>query len=668
MVIEAKNDTKLESFTPKETPDKETDGPFADLLGSNAEYWQARKNSQASTLPGDHLILAYADDAIPAVETPLVLLQKELAELESKQDGINSNAYGDCLFKIGAEHMAQGNKIAAEESLSRAVGYWDRFPGLLSSEYGDRLAELAQLYAKYDEPSKAELWLGRSLYVQEQELGKYHPKATDALERLGTHLKACDLLTEAQKRRELAHIPNDDIQKILRSIIQLPTNIEAGIHEDGISLRTNNLPRLVEESTGVNLKTLLTDTLRKDSNIPECARPQLAEDIYKVLRGIAHLENHGNQIKLTSRMETRIPLSDQLTAGYIDGISFAKEIAFKLESPTPETIVIGDLQGVAFTRDNTKVNLTSITFSLQNEQLAVKTQFKLAENKETPVRGSVLDFHSLTSMGSEYFLTKIINNLPEIKIDVDAAAYKAGLGEFHKFKALLSNPQEAKHLIENSTGVPLNDPFFKSIIEGGTRITKNKDTITLERRQQTTCDLGGVQLRVDPKVVIEMIEDPHDLRISRINGMNLDVPFSAPEELKTIGVDLNRSVPKKISHLLITAPDQAGNRFLNVGTGPQTHLHLSLNSDFQPARNAAGHWTLGGTVGSPIDGQPVPFWLRLNGQNQPEMSFDELAAQGIRIATKAVRLDSPSTWKWGAAAVGGQVIRTGVDVWNWAND
>ncbi|MBY0357035.1 MAG: hypothetical protein K2W82_03460 [Candidatus Obscuribacterales bacterium] len=677
MVIEAKNDTKLEMA--KKTSDKDERGIFDDLLGSNAEYWQARKQMQAPGLPEDHLILAFAPEAVAAAESPLVTLQKELTELESKQDGVNSNSYGDCLFKIGVEQLRSGDKVEAHKSLVKAIESWRHFPGQHSSEYGDRLIDFAKECSPHDEIPWAEAALREALVVQEQEFGKYHGKTADVLERLSAMVganparaaEASNLSVEARYRLKYAPVPNDGMQRILRSVAQLPENIQADINQDGISLQTSNLPRLLEESTGVNLKQLLTVALAQNSNIPESSRSQLSEGIYRALRGISGLENHGNQVKLTRHEETRIPLPNELTEGYIDGIAFDKEISFKLESPSPESIVISDLHGITFTRDDTKVNLTSISFTLANNKLAVKTDFELAEDKQQQAPAtdvSVFDIGAISNLGKNYFLTKIIKNLPEIKIDVDGAACKAGLQEFHKFKELLSSPQEAKHLLESSTGVSINDPFSKAMIEGGTRITKKGGLITLERKGQTVCDLGGVSLRIDPKVVIQTAEEPANLIINRIEGINLDVPFSAPEELKRIGLDLDRSVPKQITGLMLFAPNFAGNRFLRADTGAQTHMQLTLSPSFQPARDTAGNWILRGAVGSPIDGQPVPFWVRLNGQNQPEMSFDELAVQGIHIATKAVRFDSPSTWKWGAAAVAGEVVRDSANFVNWLTD
>lgn len=344
-----------------------------------------------------------------------------------------------------------------------------------------------------------------------------------------------------------------------------------------------------------------------------------------------------------------------LSDGYVQKVNFGTTVTFTLVPIPPDEAIF--------------VNLTGITFSVGGKliavpQLALKAEGNICIVKPTLAEcGTVAQtasskLQAITNLGRNIVVGLFLKTTTfSTKLPINQNDYRGYLDSAINLKrALQYQEKDLLSLFERCARIEVTDPLTRSIFQNGTRICRNVESIQIIRQSESSCDFNGVALRFAPTVNLEMKKTTSELDITELEGVNMSVAFNAPSELRAIGLDLRRSIPSHIEAINLSAPKHNSRRIV-VRTAPGRWIGLDLSErTMLPAFDQNGNWMIFGVTSNPISGATQSFYLRLDSNNELKMSTRELTSLVSQTALKGLDPADPSTWQWGAVAIGAETV------------
>lgn len=448
--------------------------------------------------------------------------------------------------------------------------------------------------------------------------------------------------------------PIDEIQRALKTYVCLPDIIDLRLHRQGINLQTSDFPGLIVESSGLDLRQYFIDALKGADFLNTQERDKLSADLFAVFNTVTGFASDENGAVLHRSEKTFVALPDAMSQGFVQQLTVEREVHFRLSVVSPDEVTFSDVCGVAFNVGGKVLALKELALKARDGVCTVVPVFD--QHGVIPHCGG---FVHRMKMACKDLLVGVMVHARQVsvKLPVVMQEFREYLANAVNFRTLLREPdKDLVMFFERTANIKIEDPITRSLLARGSRVVKRGDQIELERESENVCDLGGVALKLARQIHLALGKDTQQVLIDRLNGIGITLPFESPLELKAIGLDLERSIPKTITSLKLSCPDPDLRRRLVAGTAPGCWVGIDLADNMQPALDGAGNWLVFGVTHNPISGVPQRFFLRLDKQNNLNMTPRELAEVVTQTAIDGFDPNNPFTWSWAALAVGGQTL------------
>lgn len=591
------------------------------------------------------------------------LLEWRVVLAARKQRG--SDAHIRAMLDLAEVYETGAKNSEAKELRAGAATVCEQRP--VSTASGKMMTLIAQRCFDASDLKQSESVARRAQKILEQQSPPRDEKANaaivDCLRLLhGIAQKRCDY-DEAQslaKRIQVmlgAKDEIDEIGRMLNTYVRLPASFDLTTRPDGITLTTDDFPRIVQECSGLDLQKYFVDAFSQHAALTQAERAKIAADLFHVLRTVTIFKSDPTGAKMTRSEVTPVDLPAAMSQGFVQKVTFDKMITFRLVPNLPDEATFVSVSGITFSVGGKLVAMSELSLRAEGNECVVTP---LLGEFGTVKQAATSKLEALKNTGKDFLVgfflkTKTFStSLPIVLSDfrrylADAVNLKRSL--HYKEKDLLS-------FFERCSRIEVEDPLTRALLVCGTRVAKNEDSIIIERSSDSNCDLSGVQLKIAPTVNFKMTRTTKELAIPEMKGVDVRVAFDAPAELKVIGLDLRKSLPTCIENLTLSAVNEKEVRRLVVGTGVSRWIGIDLDKRMKPACDAEGNWMVFGVTSNPISGASQSFFLRLDKKNDLKMTTREIAALVNQTAMEGFDPADPFTWQWGAVAIGAQTLLT----------
>lgn len=449
----------------------------------------------------------------------------------------------------------------------------------------------------------------------------------------------------------------DDIERALGAYIRLPHKVDLHLIPAGLTLETDDFPKLIYEASGLDLRQYFDEAFRYADFLNPEDVATLVDQLMVVCSRVRRFDCDAAGARLQLTEESTVELPQQISHGLVQLMLVGKSIAFRLDAKSLEHARLVDIAGITFRSGGKDIALAELEMKAENGICHLTA--RLNEHAcLMPEPGQRLNWKKFVASAKEWLLCTVIRR-GAIKTDLPVvmADFQNCLRDAIKFKALVQDPaKDLLMFIEKMANVKVEDPFTKALLRGGNHISKQDESLEIAKDFGTLCDFGGVILNISGKLKCLLARNAKELRIKSLSGIGLKIPFDPPDELKALGVDIERTLPKELTELCLSAADRAMIRKLTIGIGAGRWVALDLSVDMQPAKDKHGNWVIYGFVSNPISGLSQPFYVRLDANNNVNMSTQEYADLLAQTALHGFDPSDPSTWKWGAIALSSQSL------------
>lgn len=448
--------------------------------------------------------------------------------------------------------------------------------------------------------------------------------------------------------------PGDELDRAFKTYVALPETIDLRLNADGIHLRTTDFPRLIAESAGVDLRAYFSDAIGHIPLLSDDERERLSSAVAQLFSTVSAFVCGKGGVLMQRTAASRIPLPPALTQGFVQEMIVDECVQFRLRPRLPDEVNFSDVSGITFKVGGKVLSLHRLQMQARQGKCAVKPYFD--EHASIPRVGS---FTEQVLGALKDLLVIIVVKAPGIAVQVPVVVeeFRQWLSAADTFHAMLHEPD--KDLIavcEKIAGTKISDPLIVALLSRARRITKEAEQIELQRERGSVWDLGGLALKMGRDVSFIWRSSINSLQIEKISGVELAFPFEPPLEWQAIGIDLSRTIPKTLIGLRLEAPNANGLRRLVADTAPGCWLSVDLADNMLPAQDAEGNWIIFGAARNPISGTPQRFFVRLDKNNNLNMTAREIAHVVTQTASEGFDPNDPSTWTWAALAFGGRTI------------
>lgn len=591
------------------------------------------------------------------------LLEWRVVMAARKQQG--SDAHIDALMDLSDVYIAAGKTKEARELREGAARACEH-RAKTDYEATRLLSKIAQTCYDASDYGQAKEVLNRTLGFLDtpgRDFSKDTKRAADLIDCLRlmhTFAKRNQNYDEAQslaKRIQAVQGKKDgvdEIDRLLTTYASLPDYFELKTRNDGIDLFTDDFPRIVKECSGLDLEQYFLDAFANTEGLTPEQCTAIAKGLFHVLRTVTEFMTGAHGATLTRSEETSIDLPAPMTQGYVQKVNFGKVVTFRLVPNPPD--------------EATFVNVTGITFSVGGKLLAMSELSLKAEGNKcivTPTLGECGQIkqnassaiEALKNTGKDFLVGLFLKTRKfSFELPIVLEEYRSYLADAINLKRSLQYQQkDLLSFFERCSRIEVDDPLTRAILENGTRVYRKVEEIQIDRGKASNCDMGGAVLKFAATLSFKLLKRPKELIITQIKGVDVKVNFDSPSELGAIGLDLSRALPSKIVNLKLGEEKNKIRRII-VGTGPGKWIGFDARKDMQPALDENGNWLLYGVCSNPISGAPQNFFLRLDRSNNLKMTPREIGALLNETAMDGFDASDPSTWHWGAVAIGTQSL------------
>lgn len=453
----------------------------------------------------------------------------------------------------------------------------------------------------------------------------------------------------------------DEIERAIATYIRLPEQFDLKLLPDGIDVSTSDFPGLIVECCGLDLKKYFKDAFAQSIFLTPAERARLAKDLFHAFKTVSSFSTGADGAKLVRTEALIIDLPHELTQGFVQQMTIGTTVGFRLVTNPPDGAAFADIEGITFNAGGKVIGVRQISLQADGQKCTITPQL----DERGQVKQTFLNpLEALANSGKDFLVgmflaTQSLSTEVPIVLN-DYRNYMAGAINFksslqYKEKDLLS-------FFERCSSIEIDDPFTRSLLQSGMRISKNGEEIRIDRQSWTECNLGGIALKMAPLLKLTLLKTQGQLDIPEVSGVDVRVPFDSPRDLTAIGLDLKRSLPQRLVSLKLSAKNTDGKRRLVTGIGPSLWIAVDVDDNMAPAFDELGNWLIVGVTSNPISGSPQSFFLRLDKHNNLNMTAREITALVDQTATEAFDPKDPKTWHWGAVAFGAKTVLTAGDL------
>lgn len=548
-----------------------------------------------------------------------------------------SEAYTSSLMRLATIYQKQGKSADAREARREIAAKWEKSGKLKKSELADRLLNLAQVCMAANDTPEAERFAKKALTLREADNGATTEALVECLQLMMSvatrQKRSVDAKTLQRKIETLQNAgpPPDEIERGLSSYVRLPEGVDLTLHRDGITLHTSDFPRVILESTGLDLSIYFTDALKDVADVNADEKQRLVDGMLHLFNTVETFVSDGAGGRMVRSEASVIALPPGLSQGFVQNMTVEKVVTFTLDARLPDDARFTNVTGVSFDVGGRRFGVSDFDLrAIGNKCIVTPILAQTACVLRPPAKGVL---GKIKSRGKDLIVGAAMKmkKLPPIEVPIVLTEFRQSLSDAVNFKSLLAEPdKDLVMFIERSAGIAVEDPLIRSLLERGIRIKKLGAQIELVRQRKSRCDLGGLALDFADTIKLQLAKNTTEVDIAKLSGVGVEIAFQPPEELQQLGVDLRQSLPKTIQGFTLSARDGADCRKLIVNTDPGCWIALNLNALMQPATDSAGNWQVVGVAQNPISGVPQKFFLRLdcaNNLNMTPMEIAEMVAQ-----------------------------------------
>ena len=589
-----------------------------------------------------------------------LLLERRCAVLAQSERGANEHV--ECLLKLAETCAKLGKLEGAREARRAVIAVWEQTKNLKKPEFVGKLADMARdCYGTNDAP-EAERICKRALEVIESLQEAPTDSAIACLKLLHEitvrqgRFRDASLLERRLARLAGTDVQTDEIERAMRTYVSLPGVIDVQLRPDGLSLDTDDFPRLIKESSGLDMRKYFIDAFKEADFLSGDQKQHFARDLFRIFETVNAFSSNPEFATMHRTEVTEVFVPEPLSQGWVQKMTIDTNVSFRLVPNPPDEASFSSVTGISFHVGGKIIALSDLNLKALDGKCIITPT--LNEKSQLPQSGSAIDL--LMNAGKDLLvgvlikMGKISTALPIVMED-----FRQYLADAMRFKALLhDHDKDLVAFFERTANITVDDPITRSLLSSGMRLIKNDDTIEIERSRPSKCELGGIALDIAQTVKLKLAKVSHEMRIEKLAGVGIEIPFDPPSELAAIGLDLKRSLPNKITSLSMSGPDAEERRRMVVGTAPGCWVGVDLAKNMQPSLDNEGNWMVFGVTHNPISGAPQKFFVRLDQSNNLKMTTREIADLVTQTAIEGFDPADPSTWKWGAVALGGQTLLT----------
>jgi hypothetical protein len=467
-------------------------------------------------------------------------------------------------------------------------------------------------------------------------------------------------LAEWQRRADLLDSSRgfeDTVGRALKVYAKLPEQIDLSLRPDGITLKTNNFPDVLQQSTALSLHQYFLDAFRDVPNLSDVQKDQLASDFFGLFATVREFSSNAAGATLHRTCETSIALPVPLSLGLVQEMIVGREVKFRLLPNLPDEATFANVSGISFRIGQKAVPVGDLTIKATGDKCIVTPVLREEGDGIQLPNIPSFSLDKIAEKGRELLAGALIK-MGRIALELPCvySEFCQYLADAANFKAALQVPsKDLLSLIEQTSKVSVGDPLVRTLLQGCMRFRKSGVELILDRGSGTECEAGSILLKALPSVKMNMVKDDGNLRMEKLEGISIRIPFDPPPALRDIGLDLRRSVPRNIVSLQLSSINEQGCRNMVLGTGPSKWIACDLTVDLKPWFEE-GYWRLYGVVGSPITGAPQKFYVTLDRDNQVCMSAEEIANLASEARMDGFSPTDPASWKWAAISAGEQGV------------
>jgi hypothetical protein len=576
----------------------------------------------------------------------------------------DADAHVSALLRLAGIYSREGKTGDAREARRAVVAVWERSPRMAKTELAERLIDLSNMCMAANDTPEAERFAKKALALRQAMDNVGTEAVIECLQLMHDVATRQQRIADAQSlRRKIDRLlnvepPVDEIERALRSYVNLPEFVDLTLRPEGITLHTDDFPLVINESCKLDLRQYFVDAFKDADFLQAHEKDQLAKDLFHLFDTVDSFVSDEDGAKMHRSEVTVVELPPALSQGFVQKMTVEKTVTFRLTANLPDDATFTTVTGITFNVGGKVIALNEFNLKAQGSKCIV-TPLLAEQGQVTQQTKGWMD--ALRNAGKDLIVgaAMAMGKVPPAELPIVLEEFRQYLRDAINFKHLLHD--RAKDLvmfIERSAGISVDDPMTRALLTRGMRIQKKAQHIELVREDKSVCYLGGIALDFAPTLKMQVEKKTDELAVHEVTGVGVEVPFDPPSELQAIGVDLKRALPRKIESLSLGARDEEDRRRLVVRTAPGCWMALDLNTQMQPATDVRGNWMVVGVTNNPISGAPQKFFLRLDSQNNLNMTPREIAEIVTQTAIEGFDPSDPFTWKWGAVALGGQALLT----------
>jgi hypothetical protein len=447
----------------------------------------------------------------------------------------------------------------------------------------------------------------------------------------------------------------DEIARALAAYIRLPEHFELNLLPEGIHLHTHDFPCLVAECAGLDLRKYFHDALAVCAVLSQDERKKLADDLFELFATVTAFKTGEDGALFQRSKVSIIDLPPSLTQGFLQQMHVDSQVTFKLVAQPPDQATFSSVAGITFTCGGKVLGMPE--FSLRAD--ADKCYFQPAIEECGSVKqnaDNVID--ALKNKGRD-LLVGIYVKTQKVRVEfpIVLEEFRTYLQDAMEFKRTLQlQEKDLLTFVERCAKITVDDPFTRSLLGGALHLSRSDELVSLKRRSPSVCQMGNVVVRFASEIKFALAKKLDELELGKLCGVDLEVPFDSPSDLKAIGLDLTRALPNALLSLNVTRPDEEGNRKMTATIGQGKWITLFVDNQLKLLIDTQGNWMLFGVTKNPISGNPQGFFLRLDKDNNLNMTARELLCLVNQTAMQGFNPDDPLTWQWGALSLGTQTL------------
>jgi hypothetical protein len=451
--------------------------------------------------------------------------------------------------------------------------------------------------------------------------------------------------------------PIDEIERALKTYVRLPEQFDLTLRPEGIDLTTNDFPCIIKECCGLDLQRYFVDAFSQAEQLTQPERSRLAADMFNVVNTITSFSTGPEGAKLSRSETTVIDLPAAMSQGHVQQMTFDTTVTFRLLPNPPDEGTFVNVSGISFNVGGKRVAVSELSLKAVGNKCIITPVLAEAGHVKQAAASAI---EAIKNTGKDFLVSMFLKTQKvSTELPIVLEEFRTYLADATNFKSSLQfKEKDLCSFFERCARIQIDDPLTRALICNGMHVVRNGETIQLERKDSSKCDLGGVALKVAPSFKLTLLKKSDELSIQNLSGVEVVVPFDAPSELKVIGLDMRRSLPTRIVSLTMSQADAEQRRRLVAGIGPNKWIGLDLNENMMPALDKDGNWMIFGVTSNPISGSPQSFFLRLDKNNQLNMTTREIASLVDQTAMEGFDPADPMTWQWGAVALGAKTLLT----------